>query len=317
MANKSKANLVGEVLRGLAYHDLDVGASGEPLVSDYSPGRLANSQRVFATAEEQTEQHVLLHHGLSPEGGVIVRDDWCFECTKQFLSHCLGSFSNDILEAAQRSGKVEKILAKEPVAALVIRALRTFDEHRDSKMREATAAVQSRGDIGPRAEELEALLKGWNEDADRVTDFYAAWLGKRYPAMIDRAEKLNAIPAREKVSEAVQRYLIEASKCYIFGQYIACLLVCRSALIFSLEDYLIREGKQPDLDALRANQDYAVGPLIRLARSLNKWRMKPTFDDAWEVGKQANAAVHVGAPGPELCRDLFIKTRGVLKELYA
>lgn len=319
MPFKTKADLIGEVLKYLAYRDLDIGLGGEPLIYEYSPGRLAVEESVFSAAEKQSEQHLLLHHGLPVEGDKSdLQDDWCFECSRKFLLDTLGPFSKNILEsAAQKAGAVEKLTTREAVIALTMNALRLLDEHHEKRMRTATNAVGMREGASLQAEELEGLLKNWDEDDDRVADFYAEWLGQKFPSMIDRAEKLNAISARTAVPESVQRYLIEASRCYVFGQYIGCLAICRAAIELAIGDFLRRNGKQADLLRLGAEGKDGFSARIAIAQSLGGWNLRFTLETAKEVRNWAGMVLHEKPVPPDKCKELFFKARGVLKDLYS
>jgi len=251
MGNYSKADQIGEVLQAMAYHELEV--LGETVhILDYAPGPLADNKRIVAAAEQQAEQHLLLHHGLPTDNSETeIQDDWCLECTKQLLTQQFGSWGSALFEQIGQLGEWKKVCKKETVLALVMHFLQFLDEGQERQMRNATEAVGMRerlqqGD----PEACEALIKKWDHDHDRVTDYYAILIGSRFSRMVDRAEKLNAIPARVRVPDAVQVYLTEASRCYVFGQFVACLVVCRAAIEFTLGDCLIRNGKREELESL-------------------------------------------------------------------
>ena len=125
-----------------------------------------------------------------------------------------------------------------------------------------------------------------------MTDFCAALIGQKFLGMVDRAERLRAISARTAVPEEVQRYLIEASRCHIFGQYLGCLCVCRAALEFALGDFLKRNGKASELKELAAQGRDGLWERIHLSQSLGRWKLKPTLDDLNEVRKWAGMALH-------------------------
>src|SRR5208282_1597066 len=161
MALNSKAKQISAVLQALAYHDFEF-LGMDVYIRDYDPGQLADEKALSTAAEKQTEQHLLLHHGLPSGDGADVRDDWCFECTRQFISHWLGSWWDDILAAAQKSGSLENLMVKEMATTLTMNILRFLDKDRADKMREATHAVRVREGLGPaHAEDIETLLKSW------------------------------------------------------------------------------------------------------------------------------------------------------------
>lgn len=319
MATNLKANQIGEVLKALAYHDFEF-LDCAVYIRDYDPGPLADENRIRAEANEQKEKHLHLHHGLSPDqdGDQEVQDDWCYQCTTEFLASSLGPFSEDILKASDRSGAKLRDAGCEKVVALTIRALRLLDDVSEKKMKEATDAVRIREGLGPAdAGLLDRLIKEWDHDDDRVTDFYAERIGQKFPAMVDRAEKLNAIPVRIVVPSLVQRYLIEASRSYVFGQYIACLVVCRAAIELALGDYLKRNGQEAPLRRLQEQGRDGLSGRIYLAQSLDKWKLQFTLDFAKEIMKWAGIALHEKDVDSEKCKELFFKARGVLQDLYS
>jgi hypothetical protein len=160
-----------------------------------------------------------------------------------------------------------------------------------------------------------------NADPNAVTigivTHYAKEISNLFPKMIQRAEKLRIIPVEDKVPLEVQHYIEEASKCYIYGRFVACLIVCRSSIEFALRDRLLSRGQKKALDEMKLQREESLYNLIKLARPIFPKTFKPTFDDADEIRREAKNAVHSNEPKPELCKDMFIKTRGVLSELYA
>jgi hypothetical protein len=141
-------------------------------------------------------------------------------CTAEFLGATLSnSFAQGLLEESDRKGGTLKYVSCEKVIALAMKALRFFGELSEKRMKEATDAVRIREGLGDaQVAGREKLIREWEQDDDRVTDFCAALIGQKFLGMVDRAERLRAISVRTAVPEEVQRYLIEASICYIFGQ---------------------------------------------------------------------------------------------------
>jgi hypothetical protein len=322
MTGRSRADRISEVLQALAYHDFSFSNRTVDIFDDDSP--LADEQRIHAAAEEQVEKHLLLHHGLPCDGRGEVRDDWCIECTKQFLSdwfdgYADGSFSSVILEAGREMEIVEDFTTKEFVTDITLRLLRVADQNRAKNLQEGRSAlrdaVRAREGFGPE--------RGAISGDDSVTGFYADWLGKRFPAMIDRAGRLNAIPARAPVPESVQRYLAEASKCYIFGQYLASLVVCRAAIEFALGDFLERNGLQAELKKLQQEKRDGLLARIDIAEKLNTWKLNGKLDvtltHAEQIRNRAGKALHRRDNDlrSDECKDLFLKARGVLRDLYS
>jgi hypothetical protein len=136
-----------------------------------------------------------------------------------------------------------------------------------------------------------------------ITSEFLRRLGGTLPKLTSRSEQLRALSTESDVPKDVQLYLEEASQCYTYGQFIACLIVCRSAIEFALRD--------------RLKQEDAIEKLIAYGRDRFSWTLKPTLDFADEVRIAANRAVHHGAPPADICRGMFDKTRGVLRDLYS
>lgn len=150
-----------------------------------------------------------------------------------------------------------------------------------------------------------------------IVAHYANEISHLFPKLIRRAEQLRIVPTEEKVPPEVRHYLEEASKCYIYGRFIACIIVCRSAIEFAIRDRLISQGQERALTTMKNQRSDSLWGLIDLARAVFPRELKPTLDDADEIRRAARDAVHVCVPKPEICKDMFVKTRGVLGELYS
>jgi len=172
------------------------------------------------------------------------------------------------------------------------------------------------GREGLRASGLATVESGAMPEAIEVAvvSHYAEEISKLFPRMIKRAEQMRILAVEHPVSDAVQHYLEEASKCYVYGRFIACLVVCRSAIEFALKDRLLEWGKARDLQQLKDDRKESLWELIKIGRTVFQ---KATMDDADEVRTKAANAVHNAEPGPDQCRSMFVKTRGILSELYS
>jgi hypothetical protein len=141
---------------------------------------------------------------------------------------------------------------------------------------------------------------------EAIASAYLKAFAGEFEKLVGRAEQLRVPDTSAAVPEQVQSYLAEATRCYVYGRYIACLLVCRSAIELALRDRLKRED--------------TIERLIGYGREKLPWTLRPTFDLADEVRVAANRAVHPGlgaAPTANMCREMFYKTRAVLGELYS
>jgi hypothetical protein len=179
--------------------------------------------------------------------------------------------------------------------------------------------VVAKGREGVSVDWLARLESDANPEAVSVgvVAHYANEIAHLFPKIIRRAERLRIIPIHEKAPPDVQRYIEEASKCYIYGRFVACLIVCRSAVEFALRERLLSKGQEPALRAMRNQKNDSLWGLIQLARSVFSKELKPTLDDSDEIRRAARDAVHVAEPPQDVCKEMFIKTRGVLGELYS
>ena len=124
---------------------------------------------------------------------------------------------------------------------------------------------------------------------------------------------LRLLPARSKVPEHVRRYLAEASRCFIYGQFLACLFLCRSAIISATEDRLRAKGFACELDALSKD---------KLKNTLELAHDRGVLDDvAWkqadDIRELSNDAIHGRRLATDAeSKDAFDQTRGILQLLY-
>ena len=71
---------------------------------------------------------------------------------------------------------------------------------------------------------------------------YARELVSLFPNVVSRAQALQLLPAAEKAHRNVLAFLKEASRCFIYGQSLASIFLCRSAIEAAFEDRLIKDG---------------------------------------------------------------------------
>jgi hypothetical protein len=178
--------------------------------------------------------------------------------------------------------------------------------------------------------ERERVSVHWLEDLEKRADpravtvailtHYADEISRLFPEIVQRAEILRIVPATQPVPPFVQRYIEEASECYVYGRFVACIILCRSAIEFALKDFLDRNGQQKALREMQSLKNDSLRDMINYCKSTFP-AMKQVFDDADNIRCEGNRAVHhravhLGGPKPESCINTFIKTRGVLGELY-
>jgi hypothetical protein len=135
--------------------------------------------------------------------------------------------------------------------------------------------------------------------------------------MIQRAGQLRALSAADQPPTDVQSYLQEATRCYIWGFYVASLMLCRSAIEFAIRERLRNHGKSEKLLQLEQSREDTLDKLIDLAKAELHWGLKDSLRAADIVRAEANRAIHREVPPSERCKEMFAVTRGALKELYS
>lgn len=214
-------------------------------------------------------------------------------------------------------------------AALILKRLKGLDYGQVSSrlywgltnllQREAKTVVHGRKRLTTsEVKEVEArmLARPQQAAANMIASEYARQLGRRFPRMVNRAEQLRVLVADEQVHADVQTYLRHATECYVYGQFIACLLLCRSAVEFGLRGFLEKRGRQAELECLKKEGRDTLGGLITLAQQ-HFAAKKPTLDSARTLNHKATEAVHERAPDVDTCKEMFDVTRVILRELYS
>lgn len=152
---------------------------------------------------------------------------------------------------------------------------------------------------------------------------YCGEVARLFPAMVDRAARLRTLPVATAVPSEVKKYLNEATKCYLYGRLIACLVVCRAAIEYGVQEFLNRKGWwERYRDWVKENEEEeSLYNRIRFARKFFGGRDLSVFWDwADEVRALAGRTLHPKppqkAPQDSECIEAFDKTRKVLEALY-
>lgn len=142
---------------------------------------------------------------------------------------------------------------------------------------------------------------------------YVREIRKLLPKVIRRAGLLRLVPTGKDVPEYVRRYLIEASRCYIYGHFLASLFLCRSAIEEAVEDALRSRGHEKQMSAI--TKDRLKG-IVELAYKENLMD-QTVYRQADDIRILANDAIHGSRlPADEECKNAFDQTRGILQYLY-
>jgi hypothetical protein len=140
---------------------------------------------------------------------------------------------------------------------------------------------------------------------------YATEFRQFFPEVVKRATapEFRLISANKQVPESVRQYLIEASRCYVYGFFLASLILCRSAIEEGIKKRL------KDIEMAPEKEDRLVN-LLKLAKRENLLD-ETRYKMALEIKNLADDAVHgKELPGQDECIEAFIKTRGILEHLY-
>jgi hypothetical protein len=152
---------------------------------------------------------------------------------------------------------------------------------------------------------------------EHLSSFYARRLGKQFCKIIDRAEQLPLLLTHYDVPNDVGVYMEEASKCYLQGLFIACLMICRSTIEFAVRDRLKTLGHSSQLESFeKSDNGDSLKHLIELVQRLLPWQFKLVFEAAQKVREAARRAVHMSRPDDEECRKMFLLTRDIVHALY-
>ena len=170
------------------------------------------------------------------------------------------------------------------------------------------------GFSSPVVQEMESAVDTSPRDflALYVVRKYAKELKENFPHVVERAQLLRVVPASKNVPNHVREYLEETSRCFIYGHFLASLLVCRSAIEAAVKDRLRDKGYAREL---REKEDSLMS-ILDLA--LEKGLMDKTVCGvAQDIRKMAGKAAHPETvPDEGCCKWAFDATRGVLQHLY-
>jgi len=137
------------------------------------------------------------------------------------------------------------------------------------------------------------------------------------PKAANRLESLRALPAVEDVPEKVSSYLAEATRCFLYGSFSACAMLCRSSVDFGLRDRLVKSGFAVQLHELEQCGKATYAGVLDLCRLKLPWSQKDVLNHAEDVIKKANRAVHNDVLTADEVRYIYELTRGVLRDLYS
>ncbi len=134
-----------------------------------------------------------------------------------------------------------------------------------------------------------------------------------FPKMVSRLTSLRILPVTTKLPSYLIRYLRESARCYFFGQCLASLVLCRSAIETAVEERLRELGYGTEVDKIK---EHKIRNMVEMTRE------KGLLDDklcrrGQRIRKKANDAVHGKfIPEDKECAKLFYETREIVEHLY-
>lgn len=146
---------------------------------------------------------------------------------------------------------------------------------------------------------------------DRLAGLYCRIFARDLPRILKRAAWVQELPIVADVPAVTQRLLQEAARCFVYGQHLGCLSICRAICESAVKDRL-RRNESPE-----ATDESTLGDAIRRLEALRIPGLGPALASAKAVNKFANQVLHPSGelPSSEDCRDAFCRTRKVVKEL--
>ncbi len=153
----------------------------------------------------------------------------------------------------------------------------------------------------------------FTRDARRVHSHSIRQRDPKSPSRIDAACRGSALRAGyEGFPEYVRRFLIEASRCIVYGQSLAALFLCRSALSEALVVTLRKGGHSKELAGMK---EEGLKGIFKLAHD-HGLLDTAQHQRADEVRRLANQAIHgTQVPSEQECLNAFAVTVDIVRNL--
>jgi hypothetical protein len=187
-----------------------------------------------------------------------------------------------------------------------------FIQHARQRLTSLTRLLQA-GNLTPSWQDIQRALDGQQNDLLRAA-FAMEMLELVEPAVL-RATHLRECVVSAPSSEEADRYLDEATRCYFFGLFTACAVMCRSVL-----EEAIKQKLPPSLTRLVTTRYRNAATLGNLLHEVNNNLLMTGFDAGFpavankvnDVGKKA---VHQGLLSEDEARNCLQNAREALQLL--
>jgi hypothetical protein len=189
-----------------------------------------------------------------------------------------------------------------------------FVQHSRQRLTSLTRLLQAGSEV-PAWQDIQRALDGQQNDLLRAA-FAMELLELVEPAVL-RATHLRECVVSAPSSEEADRYLDEATRCYFFGLFTACAVMCRSVL-----EEAIKQKLPPSLTRLVTTRYRNAATLGNLLHEVNNNLLMTGFDAGFpavankvnDVGKKA---VHQGLLSEDEARNCLQNAREALQLLLS
>jgi hypothetical protein len=187
-----------------------------------------------------------------------------------------------------------------------------FVQHSRQRLTSLTRLLQAGSEV-PAWQDIQRALDGQQNDLLRAA--FAMELLELVEPAVKRATYLRECVVSAPSSEEADRYLDEATRCYFFGLFTACAVMCRSVL-----EEAIKQKLPPSLTRLVTTRYRNAATLGNLLHEVNNNLLMTGFDAGFpavankvnDVGKKA---VHQGLLSEDEARNCLQNAREALQLL--
>jgi hypothetical protein len=188
-----------------------------------------------------------------------------------------------------------------------------FVQHARQRLTSLTRLQQDGGASTPAWQEIQRALDGQQNDLLRAA--FALELLELVEPAVMRATHLRECVVSEPSSKDADRYLDEATRCYFYGLYTACAIMCRSVLEEAIKQ------KLPDTLARLGRTRYRNAPTLgNLLHEVNNNLLMTGINGdfphlANKVNDTGKKAVHQGLLSEDEARECLEDARSALQLL--
>jgi uncharacterized protein (DUF885 family) len=188
-----------------------------------------------------------------------------------------------------------------------------FIQHARQRLTSLTRLQPARGAETPAWQEIQSALDGQENDLLRAA--FAFELLELVEPAVSRATQLRECVVASASSEVADRYLDEATRCYFFGLFTACAVMCRSVL----EEAIKRQLPSALMAQVRSRYRNAA-TLGNLLHEVNNNLLLTGIDGDFPrvanlVNDWGKKAVHQGLLSEDEARDCLQNARQALQLL--